>query len=176
MRIKMLILDVDGVLTDGRKAYSNKGVETKQFNDKDFTAIKRFSASGVKVVFLSGDENINKSIASSRNIDFYYARLKTGVISKASFLSRFENFYKIDRKDMAYVGDDLFDLDIIKALDLTFCPKDAIKDIKEACLKVLDKNGGDGVVVELYNYAIDQNLINSCELEAIKKLDSCEKY
>ena len=65
--IKLLILDVDGVLTDGKKYYDSKGkVVMKTFCDKDWTAIKRFKALGVQVVFLTGDP-FNTKIASQRN-------------------------------------------------------------------------------------------------------------
>ena len=75
--VKLIILDVDGVLTNGKKIYNSEGVcSYKTFCDKDFTAIKKFKASGVSVCFLSGDENINKEIAKNRNIDFYSSRFK----------------------------------------------------------------------------------------------------
>ena len=72
--IKLLILDVDGILTDGKKYYNNKGdVVMKTFCDKDWTAIKRFKALGTNVVFLTGDP-FNKAIAKNRNIDVYINR------------------------------------------------------------------------------------------------------
>jgi 3-deoxy-D-manno-octulosonate 8-phosphate phosphatase (KDO 8-P phosphatase) len=65
--VKLLILDVDGVLTDGRKYYDSSGLAThKTFCDKDFTAIKKFKSIGCEVIFLSGDKNINEKIAENR--------------------------------------------------------------------------------------------------------------
>ena len=72
--IELLILDVDGVLTDGTKVYDiDHNVLSKRYMCKDFTAIKRFIAAGVKVVMLSGD-NFNKQMAEKRNIPFYCSR------------------------------------------------------------------------------------------------------
>ena len=91
--IKLLILDVDGVLNDGKKYYDlNGSIFAKQFSDKDFTAIKRFKASGVNVCFLSGDNKINESIAKNRNIDFYYSRGE-GCLSKEEHIPVFEKKY-----------------------------------------------------------------------------------
>jgi 3-deoxy-D-manno-octulosonate 8-phosphate phosphatase KdsC-like HAD superfamily phosphatase len=73
--IKLIILDVDGIMTDGKKYYGQDGsVYLKSFCDKDWTSIKRFKSLGINVIFLSGDENINKLVADNRNIDFYLSR------------------------------------------------------------------------------------------------------
>ena len=71
---KLLIIDIDGVLTDGCKTYDLLGnVISKNFNDKDFTAIKRFK-NNLNVCFLTADDRVNRNIASSRKVDFYYTR------------------------------------------------------------------------------------------------------
>ena len=68
--IKLLILDVDGIMTDGVKYYDKEGVvKLKTFCDKDWTAIKRFKSIGIQVLFLTGDP-FNEAIAKNRNIDF----------------------------------------------------------------------------------------------------------
>ena len=70
--MKLLILDVDGVLTSGLKAYDTSGaVISKEFGDRDFTAIKEFFCAGIQVVFLSGDQQVNSQIAQSRRIPFF---------------------------------------------------------------------------------------------------------
>ena len=102
--IKLIILDIDGVLTDGIKYYGLDGIPfAKTYCDKDFTAIKRIKASGVKVCFLSGDERINKKMAENRRIDFYSARGK----DKAEFIPQFVVEYSVSPSDMLYIGDDL---------------------------------------------------------------------
>ena len=70
--IKLLLLDIDGVMTDGTKLYGLDGLTMgKRYCDRDFTAIKAFKAVGVKVCFLSGDDKGNKAMAENRKIDFY---------------------------------------------------------------------------------------------------------
>ena len=89
MKIELLILDVDGVLTDGTKVYDiDHNVLSKRYMCKDFTAIKRFIAAGVKVVMLSGD-NFNRYMAEKRNIDFYCSRNKDLSLDKARYLEVF---------------------------------------------------------------------------------------
>lgn len=75
--IKLLVLDVDGILTDGKKYYGIDGIPfAKTFCDKDWTSIKRFQALGIPVVFLSGDTRINESVAKNRNIPIYLDKRK----------------------------------------------------------------------------------------------------
>ena len=83
--IRLVILDIDGVLTDGKKYYGLDGMPfAKTYCDKDFTAIKRLKGSGVQVCFLSGDEKVNLPMAKNRNIPFYSARGK----NKAEFVKK----------------------------------------------------------------------------------------
>jgi len=151
--LKLLILDIDGVMTNGTKTYDNSGKAVfKQFNDLDFTAIKRFLVSGVPVVFLSGDENINKAMAEKRNIPFYWARVNGG-LGKEKFVPIFEDKYKISRNDMAYVGDDIFDIPIMKLVGLVMCPEDALWDVRRISHDILRRKGGQGVVAEAFELA-----------------------
>ena len=84
--IKLVILDVDGVLTDGKKYYNREGeVLMKTFCDKDWTAIKRFKAMGITVIFLTGDP-FNESIARNRNIDVIVNRKNGKHTDKSEFL------------------------------------------------------------------------------------------
>ena len=70
--IKLLILDIDGVMTDGTKLYGLDGLTMgKRYCDRDFTAIKQFKASGVQVCFLSGDDKVNEQMAKTRKTDYY---------------------------------------------------------------------------------------------------------
>jgi 3-deoxy-D-manno-octulosonate 8-phosphate phosphatase (KDO 8-P phosphatase) len=173
--IKLLILDIDGVLTSGKKSYGQDGkIISKEFNDKDFTAIKRIKASGIPVVFLSGDKNINESVAQNRNIDFFHSIIN-GQLNKASFVTVLCRNYRVKPEEIAYVGDDLFDLEIIELVGYKYCPYDAIDDLKNICT-VLNRNGGNGVVESLYQSMINDKLIIVPTLANIKTLDSLEKY
>tara|TARA_A100001015_G_C14812942_1_gene641527 strand:- start:393 stop:926 length:534 start_codon:yes stop_codon:yes gene_type:complete len=169
----LLILDVDGVLTDGTKVYdSEHNVLSKRYMCKDFTAIKRFIAAGVKVVFLSGDI-FNKTMAEKRNIDFYCSRGEDLSLDKSRFLSQFEQKYATPVDEMIFVGDDYFDLSIIKSLKYAYCPSDAPRSVKRECTAVLKSKGGEGVVVELYDL-MSGVLFEDADEEDVASLDKQE--
>tara|TARA_R110000787_G_C13298868_1_gene434317 strand:- start:119 stop:664 length:546 start_codon:yes stop_codon:yes gene_type:complete len=174
MDIKLLILDIDGVLTDGTKVYDvHHNVLSKRFTCKDFTAIKRFIAAGVEVVMLSGDI-FNKSMAKKRNIDFYCSRNEDLSLDKSRYVETFSKKYGINSKNMAFVGDDYFDLSIFNKLDNTFCPSDAPKIIKDSATMVLNSKGGEGAIIELYDLFIQSNWIIEASPESVAALDRKE--
>ena len=140
---------------------------------KDFTAIKRFIAAGVKVIMLSGD-NFNRQMAEKRNIDFYCSRNKDLSLDKSRYLETFNEKYNIDINKMAFVGDDYFDLSIIKRLKYTFCPSDSPSIIKDTSLYTLQSKGGEGVIIELYDLFRDKNWINEPTEESVADLDKKE--
>ncbi len=173
--IELVILDIDGVLTDGRKYYGLNGIPfAKTYCDKDFTAIKRMRGAGVKVCFLSGDDRINKPMAWNRNIDFYSARGK----DKASFVELFEKTYNTKRENMLYIGDDLFDKSIMEIVGYAFCPNDACTDIKSVCGidNTLSNNGGNNVICEMVETLQARKLINDCTMQDIENLDKKESF
>ncbi|BCV08252.1 MAG: hypothetical protein CM15mL5_0110 [uncultured marine virus] len=91
--IKLLIIDVDGIMTTGMKYYNRKGeVKLKTFCDKDWTSIKRFRAAGVNVVFLTGD-GYNKKILENRNLHVIVNR-EVGFIDKANYLDEILEEYE----------------------------------------------------------------------------------
>ena len=145
-KIKLFLLDIDGVLTDGTKVYDLNGkVAYKKFNDKDFTAIKKLKKLGFNVAFISGDDRVNKAIADSRKIKFYYSYNR----DKFDFLPSIEKEFEVRRENILYVGDDLPDLEVIKAVGLSFCPNDANPKIKESVSFVLTTPGGHGIIMEI---------------------------
>jgi 3-deoxy-D-manno-octulosonate 8-phosphate phosphatase (KDO 8-P phosphatase) len=174
MKIELLILDVDGVLTDGTKVYDiDHNVLSKRYMCKDFTAIKRFIAAGVKVVMLSGD-NFNRYMAEKRNIDFYCSRNKDLSLDKARYLEVFSKKYNININKMAFVGDDYFDLSIVRECPTTFCPSDSPSIIKENSSYILKSKGGEGVLIELYDLFINKNWINEPTEKSVADLDKKE--
>ena len=175
MRIKLVILDIDGVMTDGRKYYGLDGMSfAKTYCDKDFTAIKRLRAAGTKVCFLSGDPRINAEMARKRNIDFHGAR----GVDKATFVERFELRYEVPRQHMLYIGDDLFDKTIMEAGGHAYCPADAVQAIKKVCGpdNVLSNRGGENVVSDLVEVLLDRSQIDDCTMEDIENLDKKEVF
>jgi 3-deoxy-D-manno-octulosonate 8-phosphate phosphatase (KDO 8-P phosphatase) len=170
----LLILDIDGVLTNGIKTYDREHrVLSKTFMCKDFTAIKRFTAAGVKVIMISGDE-WNRSMAEKRNIDFYCSRDTKLSLDKSLHLSLFEKKYNIPQNKMAFVGDDYFDLQMFEKLKYTFCTSDSPNTIKNHALYVLKSKGGEGVLVELYDIAVQKNWLVEASMSTVSDLDAKE--
>ena len=173
--IKLVILDIDGVLTDGKKYYGLDGIPfAKTYCDKDFTAIKRLRGAGIDVCFLSGDERVNKAMAENRKIDFYSARGK----DKADFIADFTSTYNASPTDMLYIGDDLFDESIMRLVGHAYCPADAARKLKVLCgpSNVLERSGGQNVIAELVELLLDRRLIGDCAFADIESLDKREVF
>ena len=173
-KIKLLILDIDGVLTDGTKVYTEKHEPVyKRFRCKDFTAIKRFIAAGVQVIMLSGD-NWNAEMARQRNIPFYCTRGSDLGLDKSVYLSHLESTYDVKKENMAFVGDDYFDLSMFKTLFWTFAPSDSPRIIRQNCLYLLKSKGGQGVVQELYDFLVGKGIVQDAPEAAVADLDKAE--
>ena len=151
----LLIVDIDGVMTDGTKDYDlSGGVMSKRFCDKDFTAIKRLKKIGVAVCFLSGDDQVNRAMAEKRGIDFYSARLSDGSLDKSVFVEQLRHHYRAQK--IAYIGDDYYDLTIMDKVDFSFAPSDASPDVVNLASHVLKSRGGSGVLAELFEHSLGQ--------------------
>lgn len=143
----LLIIDIDGIMTDGTKMYDKDGkVFGKNYCDLDFTAIKRFIAAGIKVCFLSGDQNINMAMAKTRKIPFFYNPPGTDKTEILSSIKR--NFNNVNR--IAYIGDDYYDIAIMNSVDFSFCPKTSPTVVKNIA-SVINVDAGKGVIAGLYD-------------------------
>lgn len=144
---ELLIIDIDGVMTDGTKMYDRDGkVFGKRYCDLDFTAIKRFKAAGIQVCFLSGDRIINEKMAETRKIDFFHNEPGT---DKIEFLPRLKKKYKTE--SIAYVGDDYYDLAIMKAVKISFCPKNSPDIVKRTATHMVHRKSGEGVIAGVFD-------------------------
>ena len=159
--IKLLILDVDGVMTDGIKYYDREGtVKLKTFCDKDWTAIKRFRAIGVNVVFLTGDP-YNISILENRNLHVIANRGSGFHSDKVNYL------------------DDIFDIGIMKKVRYPICMLDSPRIVKQTA-KVLPVKGGENVVMTLFDTLEIDGLLPCFSydkvIDKIYELDLKEKF
>jgi 3-deoxy-D-manno-octulosonate 8-phosphate phosphatase (KDO 8-P phosphatase) len=161
--IELVVLDIDGIMTDGKKYYTNSGdVYLKTFCDKDWTSIKRFNALGIKVIFISGDSTVNKAVSNNRNIDFYLSRN----IRKEYFVSEITMKYNVSKENICYYGDDLFDIGIMKEIGYSFCTKDSPLLVKKYS-NVLDVLGGNNAVLYLFEHCEQKGLIPLVSYEEI---------
>ena len=178
--IKLLILDVDGVLTDGKKYYNRDGeVVMKTFCDKDWTAIKRFKAIGINVIFLTGDP-FNESIAKNRNIDCIVNRKDGTHTDKGDYLKDICKKYKAKPEQIAFVGDDIFDLGIMQKVKYKYCPADAPEELQEIATDILHESGGHNCIMVLWDTMRQAKLIPKYKitdhLKNVYNLDIKEKF
>lgn len=177
--IKLVILDVDGVMTDGTKYYDRDGkVVLKIFCDKDWTAIKRFRAIGIPVVFITGDP-YNEMILKNRNLPVVVNRGEGFHKDKANYLAEILEDFDCRSEEVVYLGDDLFDIGIMKEVGHPYCPLDSPRIVRETA-KVLDCNAGENVVMKLFDYLEINGLIPiisySDIISKIYELDLKEKF
>ena len=156
--IKLILFDVDGVLTDGKASYNDKGeVISKTYNQKDISAMRRFPKElGIVVGLFSGSLDINPAFAERRKFTFHHVDIKKGE-NKCDRLSSISFDYNVPVSQIAFVGDDVQDLEIMQRTGYAFCPEDAIPEIKKISC-VLPVKGGDGIAAHLFEYV--KNSIN----------------
>lgn len=177
--IQLVILDVDGVMTDGTKYYDSDGkVVLKIFCDKDWTAIKRFRAIGIPVVFITGDP-YNENILKNRNLPVVVNRGSGFHNDKLNYLPNILEEYKLSFKDVVYLGDDLFDIGIMKAVGHPYCLLDSPRIVKQNA-NILHCKAGENVIMQLFDKLEIDGLIPIVPydkvINKIYELDLKEKF
>ena len=144
--IRLLVMDVDGVMTDGKITYTSDGQELKSFNIKDGLGIKRAQASGIETAIITGRTS---PMVERRARELGIAHLVQGREDKLAALSDLVGQMNLSLDQVAYIGDDLPDLTAIEAVKLGACPADAATEVKSKANWVSTRSGGDGCVREL---------------------------
>lgn len=145
-RIRLLCLDVDGVLTDGGLWTTEAGEVIKRFDVRDGLGIRLLQQAGIEVAWLSG----GKSGATEQRASYLGIRhVLTGVKDKPAALLALQQSLGLPRDGMAFVGDDLNDLAVRPAVGLLIATADAVRPLRRRADWVLDRNGGDGAVRRL---------------------------
>jgi YrbI family 3-deoxy-D-manno-octulosonate 8-phosphate phosphatase len=176
-KVKLIIFDVDGVLTNGKKAYGMNGEKLfKSFGDLDFTAMKVMKTLGFSVIWLSGDEVVNQSVAKLKGIPFYCTRQKDGTnVDKITLLPSLLEEYCVSEKQVWFIGDDIFDLNLVKAVGFSSCPVNASFLVKNE-VKLIHKNkSGDNIASEVLEILLLNHKIKNVDVSSIlerQNLDS----
>jgi 3-deoxy-D-manno-octulosonate 8-phosphate phosphatase (KDO 8-P phosphatase) len=143
---KLLVLDVDGVMTDAGVYYTENGDELKKFNTKDGLAIKKLTDTGKYVGFITSGKNTK--IVENRAKLLGVQKVFIGSWQKPDVIQSWCEELKIDFRNVAYIGDDINDLPAIQKAGLSACPSDAVDSVKKAVHIVLSNKGGEGCVRE----------------------------
>jgi 3-deoxy-D-manno-octulosonate 8-phosphate phosphatase (KDO 8-P phosphatase) len=145
-KIRMLILDVDGVLTDGSIILDNEGNEFKAFHVRDGHGIRMLGKAGVHIALITGrySKIVNRR-ALELGIDEVYQRCHAKVVAYEQLLSKFN----LLDDQVAYVGDDVVDISLLKRVGLPVVVADAVEDAKKYAMMVTSNRGGRGAVREV---------------------------
>lgn len=141
----MLVMDVDGTLTDGRIYMGSDGELMKSFDVKDGYAIARLRAYDIEPVIITGRKS---EIVKKRAEELKITELYQGVEDKLEKLQSIISDYNYCAEEIAYIGDDLNDISCIQYCGFSACPNDAVKQIKEIVDYVCVNRGGRGAVRE----------------------------
>ncbi len=150
--VKFLVLDVDGVLTDGGMYYTEEGKEIKKYNTKDGMAIKELIKSGVKAGFISS--GFNPQIVEQRAELLGVNNVYVGRAQKLEVLQEWVEKHEVTFPEVAFVGDDVNDIAVMEKVGLSACPADAVPRVKETAQVLLSKKGGRGCVREFVDHYI----------------------
>lgn len=144
---KLLITDVDGVMTDCGMYYSENGDELKKFNTRDGMAIQLLREQGIKTAIITKE---NTKIVEQRAKKLKFDEVFQGIEDKMVVLESLKNKYDFDDSEIAYIGDDINDMPVLERVGFSFCPNDAVDDVKKICTAIAKENGGNGVIREFY--------------------------
>jgi 3-deoxy-D-manno-octulosonate 8-phosphate phosphatase (KDO 8-P phosphatase) len=149
-QIKLLIMDVDGVLTDGKLFLvpdrEGKMVETKGFNAQDGIALRWATWSGIRTGVISG-RNSPATEERARQVGMTW--VFQGHIEKIPLLEQIISEAKLTPQEVAYVGDDLTDVVIMRRVGLSFAPANARWEVKRSAMAITEAHGGDGAIREV---------------------------
>lgn len=153
MSVKLLVMDVDGTMTDGHIYISAQGEVMKAFDVRDGYAIAHLlPVHGIVPVIITGRSS---EIVAQRAKELNITELHQGVSDKLEKLKTVAATYGASAAEIAYIGDDLNDLPCIYYCGATACPADAVPQVREAADHICSHNGGRGAVREFIDRLLD---------------------
>lgn len=164
--IRMLIVDVDGVLTDGGLQFDNHGEEYKTFNSLDGHGIRMLLDQGIEVAVITGRES---GIVRHRMQDLGVTRIYQGYRDKLPALEELLAHSGLSNEQVAYVGDDLPDLPVMRRIGLAIAVANAHAFVRQHCDMVTENRGGGGAVREITDFLLEsQSLLEAAQQAYLK--------
>ena len=145
-KIKLLIMDVDGTLTNGKVYYSKNGEELKLFSIRDGMGIELLRRGEIDTGIITSE---NSPIVTARANKLKINHVVLGSRNKKSDLETLSKNLNYDLSEIAYMGDDINDLQVMKISGLSACPKDSVKSVIDIADYTCKSSGGDGAVREV---------------------------
>jgi 3-deoxy-D-manno-octulosonate 8-phosphate phosphatase (KDO 8-P phosphatase) len=144
--IEFVLMDLDGCLSTGHIIYTSSGEDIKMFHTHDGYGITRGKALGLKFAVISGmNSSVNKRRTDRLKIDYLFENIEDKLIP-FEFL---KEKYKLKNENFAYIGDDEFDIPLLKKAGFSCCPANAMEEVKKHVDYVCKHNGGEGAVREI---------------------------
>lgn len=164
--LKLVILDVDGVLTDGGLYYGADGEAVKRFNVKDGVALKLLPKWGVDVAVITAKDSapLHKRMDDLGIKHFYY-----GCHDKAAAFDELMQTLKLEPEQVAYVGDDVIDLQVMPKVGISLCPADAHTLLLRHCDIILKRSAGQGVAREVADLVLATRMSLESAYELAKR-------
>ena len=146
IRIKLLLLDVDGVLTDGRIIFDANGIESKFFNVKDGHGIKLLQRTGIEVGIVSGRKS---QVVTNRAAELGITRVFQGALDKLGPYREILKETGLADDEVAFMGDDIIDVPVMRRVGLAAAPADAVEEVLPHAHFIARNRGGWGAVREV---------------------------
>lgn len=152
-KIKYLVIDVDGTMTDAGIYYDEHGNELKKFCTRDAAGFFAAKQAGIRIMVLTGREcQATTRRMQEMKVDYLVQNIK----DKVTYLKEFMNANNLTGEEMGYLGDDLNDLQSMMLCGFVGCPQDACREVKEAADYVSDIKGGHGSVRDIVAFLLNR--------------------
>ncbi len=145
-KIKLILTDVDGVLTDGCMYYSSSGEELKKFHTRDGMAVELLLQKNIKTIIITREKS---KIVISRAKKINVFKVYSGIKQKDKILNQICTKFKVTPNEIVFIGDDINDEKIMKLIGLSFAPSDATQTTKNIADIITNARGGQGVLREV---------------------------
>jgi 3-deoxy-D-manno-octulosonate 8-phosphate phosphatase (KDO 8-P phosphatase) len=161
-KIKMLVMDVDGTLTDGKIYVGENGEVFKAFNVKDGYRLINMDKYNLIPVIITGKKS---EILAKRAAELKIKEVYQGIDDKLKVLDEILNRYQMTYENIAYIGDDVNDLDCMKVCFFNACPADAIDEVIDEVDYVCKVKGGDGAVREFIDLIVKTKIMTNITMK-----------
>jgi len=145
-KIKVVLTDVDGVLTDGGMYYSNKGDVMKKFHARDGMGVTLLRKIKIPTIIVTKEQT---EMVKQWSKKMKIKELMDGVKNKELVLDKICKKYRVSSDEIAFIGDDINDMDLLKKVGFSACPKDAMEQVRKICDYTCQTVGGKGAFREL---------------------------
>ena len=151
-KLKLLITDIDGVLTDGTLYYTEEGETIKSFNVLDGLGIKRLHSLGLKLAVISGR---NSKSLITRLKELEVEDIFTGKHRKLEVYEELKRKYDLKDEECGFIGDDIVDIPIMERVGFPIAVRNAVEDVKKIALYITIKEGGKGAFREVVDLMVE---------------------